>query len=333
MSRKIIFVFCSILVICFSLILVSVSIANGTKALNEQKQREGFTTLLKDQDICTLALQDDILWAGGASGLFKVDTATMLTEKVGDYQFIRALLVTQDGLWIGHEDGLTCMDAQTVTYTKEEGLPDNRVNALLQDSSGRIWAGTWGGAIMLENGQMTVYTTQDGLLDNMVNVLSEDGYGGVWFGSYVAPRGGISILNSGSWQYFTTADDLLHANINAIIVLQDGRILAGGGLYNKGGGTYFRRDGEKWQRDSFLTKEDGLAGEKLRSLYEDRQGNLWVGSEYDGLAVRSSDKTIILTTQNGLSNNEVKVIKEDEDGTMWIGTRKGLVRIDKGGID
>ena len=33
-----------------------------------------------------------------------------------------------------------------------------------------------------------------------------------------------------------------------------------------------------------LTVADGLAGELTRSVYEDNDGRMWIGSEYDGVA-------------------------------------------------
>jgi hypothetical protein len=77
------------------------------------------------------------------------------------------------------------------------------------------------------------------------------------------------VLSQSGWQYFTTDGALLHANINAILPLSDGSMLCGGGLYTKGGGTYFTNSGGKWNPVSFLTKKDGLAGDKIRSLFED----------------------------------------------------------------
>ena len=82
-----------------------------------------------------------------------------------------------------------------------------------------------------------------------------------------------------------------------------------------------------------LTKENGLAGEKIRSLFEDSQKRLWVGSEYAGLAILYDNKSIILTKKTGLAGDEIKVIIEDTDNNMWIGTREGLTKISKRGIN
>jgi ligand-binding sensor domain-containing protein len=66
------------------------------------------------------------------------------------------------------------------------------VNAILQDQSGRLWAGTSGGAAICDGENWQALNATDGLADDMVNVMLEDRQGGIWFGSYVAPKGGIS---------------------------------------------------------------------------------------------------------------------------------------------
>jgi hypothetical protein len=176
--------------------------------------------------------------------------------------------------------------------------------------------------------------------------------GYVWFGSYVAPAGGISIVDvrdnlvkkDDGIQTFTTQNGLLHANINAIIGSNNGTVITGGGLYTKGGAAIFEYDGSSWSIRDYIIRDDGLAGEKVRSLYIDSRGRLWAGSEYDGLAVFYEflkdnnsgsifEYSEILTDENGLPNNEVKVIAEGPSGDIWAGTRSGLLRIERGGLE
>jgi ligand-binding sensor domain-containing protein len=256
-------------------------------------------------------------------------------ESFDGYQYIKAVLLDGDKVWIGHDSGLTLIQNGTVTtFTKKEGLPDIRVNALCLDAEGDLWVGTWGGVAVLHHDMIVrTMTREDGLPDDMINVILQDSRGGMWFGSYVAPRGGVSVFYQGKQQCFTTKDALVHSNINTIIELTSGDIITGGGLYTQGGGTRFAFRNDRWEKISNLKKEDGLAGEKIRSMLEDSRGRLWIGSEYEGLAILVDGKSTIMTTENGLSNDEVKTIVEEPDGTIWIGTREGLVRIDKGRME
>jgi len=331
--------------IALSIIFYSVLVLAGD--LFHSQPVPGIQVFLEKKDICSMALGGNVLWAGGSDGLFKLTRefpkgdSTQKTniayeaEKVGDYQYIKAVLLDGDKLWIGHDNGLTLIqNGQTFDFTEKDGLPDHRVNALCIDKEGNLWVGTWGGVAVFKGDKIVrTLRKEDGLIDDMVNAIMQDSCGGMWFGSYVAPRGGISVLYQGKWQQFSTQNALVHSNINTIIEAKNTDVLVGGGLYTQGGGTRFSLQNGVWTKVSALTKSDGLAGAKIRSLLEDSKGRLWVGSEYEGLAILINGTSTIMTKKNGLSNNEVKSIKEENDGTIWIGTREGLVRIDKGGIE
>jgi len=69
---------------------------------------------------------------------------------------------------------------------------------------------------------------------------------------------------------------------------------------------------------NFTTKE-GLAGNDVTCIYEDKTGNIWFGtgsgtSRYDGKSFRN------FTTKEGLSNNDINSIVEDKTGKFWFGT-------------
>lgn len=298
---------------------------------------EGWEVIRPPNDIQTLFIDGDTVWAGGKDGVWEIDrvTGTIRGEVVctPSLHHIRALITDADGsLWIAHHEGLTYVspDGACKTFTDIDGLPDKRVNFVMNDTAGRIWIGTWGGAAVLENGVWQKFTQSEGLLDDMVNVILEDSHGCMWFGSAVAPAGGISIrYPDNTWQYMTTDEGLLHNNINTLLERHDRSIWAGGGLYKFGGAASFVWSDGCWVLSNTLSKEDGLAGEKVRSLFEDGKGNLWIGSEYDGMVVMTEEGNILLTEENGLAHDEIRVIAEDMDGNIWIGTRNGITMIQR----
>jgi ligand-binding sensor domain-containing protein len=108
---------------------------------------------------------------------------------------------------------------------------------------------------------------------------------------------------------------------------RDGAVWVASGFANSGGAVVDRQG--SW---SNLTFSDGLAGEATRTVYEDLAGRMWVGSEYDGIAVRSNGTWHIVTTREGLAGQEVKIMTEDTDGTYWLGTNGGLNRVDPGAV-
>lgn len=299
----------------------------------------GWQVIRPPHDVFALAIQGESVWSGGQDGVYRLDRESgEILEKLErdpPIEHVRALLVDQDGaLWIGSDQGLLRYDAAGwSSHTWETGLPDTRVNVLRLDRSGRLWAGTWGGAAVLEDGRWRVLNRQDGLLADMVNVLLEDSRGNMWFGSYIAPRGGLSIRLDGRWQTFTTANGLPHNNITSLLEASPGRVWLGSGLLDRGGAALFEDDDGRWQIRDILEQEDGLAGEKVRSIFQDRNGALWFGSEYDGVAILHRGRWTYLGSEDGLSHPEVKTFLQDDQGNLWLGTRDGITRIDGSALD
>ncbi len=331
-----------------------------------QKTPEGFELIIPGIDVNALILDGEQVWAGGLAGLYFSDEQGY--RKVGKFHYVKALLQDPEGgIWVGHDDGLSFVTLKrgseedwntgqtkdpdiefTIkTYTTADGLPDNRVNALAFSPRGDLLIGSWGGLTTFKNGQFeNTDTMENGLIDNMVNTIFFDREDNLWLGSYVAPRGGITVLPvSGNPQQFPGGrDGVVHPNIIATIEPVEGYIISGGGLFTKGGGNVFSMQGGSWQIRSDITMEDGVPGEKIRSLFFDASTKeLWVGTEYDGLVIFkdftikedgkiSYSDSIILSITNGLPNNEIKVIIKAADDAFWIGSRSGLLKINKGGL-
>jgi ligand-binding sensor domain-containing protein len=316
-------------------VLVLVSGCTGSDADTELP--EGWHLIVPPDDVQTLFIEGEIVWAGGKDGVWEIDRETgTIRNKVSvtpSIQYARALIVDNNAtLWIAHYECLTYVlrDGTSTTLTEADGLPDKRVNFVMNDTAGRIWIGTWSGAAVLENGLWRKVSQSDGLLDDMVNVILEDSRGCMWFGSAVAPAGGISICYpDNTWQYVTIDEGLLHNNINVLLKRHDSSIMSGGGLYKSGGGARFVWSDGRWVLNNTLSKEeDNLAGEKVRALFEDSNGNLWIGSEYDGLAVINQGRSVLLTKEDGLAHDEIRVFAEDREGNLWIGTRNGITMIE-----
>ncbi len=70
-----------------------------------------------------------------------------------------------------------------------------------------------------------------------------------------------------------------------------------------------------------------LRGLKINALYEDRKGQLWLGTDGEGLAVLTVDsgKLTWYTTNDGLAHNVVfSILGSHHDSLLWIGTQNGL---------
>lgn len=71
-----------------------------------------------------------------------------------------------------------------------------------------------------------------------------------------------------------------------------------------------------------------ICGNKVWSIIEDKNKNLWIGIYGAGLSKydRKSDKFKSFTLKEGLPDNGVSDIVCDNDNNLWIGTDKGLVK-------
>src|SRR5438874_1346340 len=66
-----------------------------------------------------------------------------------------------------------------------------------------------------------------------------------------------------------------------------------------------------------------LKSNTITALWEDREGNLWIGTNGGGLSQFNQGVFSTYTTREGLSNDVVLAIGEDAEGKLWIGTDGG----------
>jgi ligand-binding sensor domain-containing protein len=301
----------------------------------------GWTVICPPVNVMTLERQGDTVWAGGMDGVFEIDAKTRTVrrkiESAPPLSYVKDILIDgQGGVWIAHFAGLSRWDGKRlVTYTTEDGLPDNRVNALATDREGSLWVGTWGGVAIIRGrdfSRIETITSTQGLLHNMVNVILCDSRGEMWFGSHVAPAGGISLYRDGRWRYFTVKEGLPHNDITSFLEQAPGKIWAGTGYFEHGGAVLFTGNRDSWRIERILTKEDGLAGWRVRTIFPDSAGDLWFGSETDGVARLHNGAFSILSKKDGFPHQEITSILEDEDRNLWFGTLGGVTVIERGAL-
>ena len=73
-----------------------------------------------------------------------------------------------------------------------------------------------------------------------------------------------------------------------------------------------------------FTPADGLTSGVILSLLEDREGNIWLGTQ-SGL-IRLSETSVVTTKVNGAFREAIRLVTAANDGSMWVGTSNGLFR-------
>lgn len=251
---------------------------------------------------------------------------------------------TADGtIWAGHNNGLTAFSAcgEKLCSFSEPDIPGGRINSLLPDGEG-LWVGTQEGAAYLEpkenQWQATeVLNSSNGLASDWVNVFAKN-KNELWFGSYLSnQKGGLSICSvEGNWQYLSVDEGLPHRYINAILMLSPKEVLVGVGHLDRGGLALLCKADNDWHITQTWSPTDGIPGYKVRWLFLDSVGRVWITTEEHGILLCPSVSALnespiegqIITKKHGLSDNEVKTIIET-DSCFWLGGCYGLTRIEK----
>jgi ligand-binding sensor domain-containing protein len=169
-----------------------------------------------------------------------------------------------------------------------------------------------------------VLDRRNGLLSDMVNCILEDSRGGYWFGSYADPQGGLTRWDGEGAVAFSTDEGMPHNSVSMLTAADDGMVWAACGHLQRGGAAVLRWNGIRWQVMEVVTEEDGLPGPKIRSVFINQNGQIFLGTELNGLAISAADGWQVLDKRDGLAGSEIKMMVEHPAGTYWLATDGGI---------
>ncbi len=95
-------------------------------------------------------------------------------------------------------------------FGAKDGLPTHKVHCVLRASDGKLWVGTYGGALFRDNGKFHLISTNDGLSHRMVMCMVEDKRtGDMWLGT----MRGLNRYSAGRITTYTQTDSGLPNNV------------------------------------------------------------------------------------------------------------------------
>ncbi|MCP5063137.1 MAG: hypothetical protein GY936_11830 [Ignavibacteriae bacterium] len=209
------------------------------------------------------------------------------------------------------------------SITAEEGLVQGQVSAMIQDSKGYLWFGTYDGVSKWDGNHFSNIQTQNGLPAAQVTDIKEGHDGKVYIATF---RGGILVISDGELDTLNEDDGLVTNAVTHINVQKNGEILFGGlnGRISK------LVDGkiENW---SEKIKFPNSPAHVVWDSYEDKNGILYFATQ-NGLMIYDGDSLKNLTVKDGLNHNILRSVNGDKDGTIYIGSYKGVNKIKDGKI-
>jgi len=213
----------------------------------------------------------------------------------------------------------------------QEGLSNNTVLAIWQDSLGFLWFGTREGLNKYDGYGFTVYTaelnTPGTLSDSYITALAETPDGSLWIGTRNGGLNRFDLKENTFEQISLTIEAISNPElqINTLLVDSKSRLWVGTqhGLVRLDPGG----DGlSGFQHDP--NEESSLSDDEILSLFEDGEGQLWVGTsnglnrfEHDG-----AFKRYLTGISSGVS--VVTSITGDGGGNLWFGSQGGLINFD-----
>ena len=197
-------------------------------------------------------------------------------------------------------------------YSGVDGLASPRVNAVMQDREGNIWAVALDDGVSRFDGRLwTTYTAKDGVQALDKFGICQDGEGRIW----VTGWSGASRFDGRRFTHYTAKDGLSHNTVRKPFLDRDGVM-----WFATAGGVN-RFDGQAW---SALTEDDGLVNNGVNAIAQDRAGRIWFGTQA-GLSRYDGERFVTFDVKDGLPNRMVTALCVDREDNLWVGTRAGDV--------
>jgi signal transduction histidine kinase/ligand-binding sensor domain-containing protein len=184
-------------------------------------------------------------------------------------------------------------------------LPPSPAISLAQSPDGDVWIGTRDAGLFHEAGGKTV-SIRNGLPDLKVNCLLPDGEGGVWVGT----DDGIVRWNGNELTAGTNIPPpIRHFQALVMVRDQDGNIWVG---TDSRGLLRLNSNGP-----AAVGTDDGNSRQAVTALFEDREGDLWVGHA-DGIERLRDSSFITYSTAEGLPTDGNNPVFVDSRNRMWF---------------
>ena len=219
-------------------------------------------------------------------------------------------------------------------YTTRDGLANNNILRLFEDTRGDAWIGSVGhgqrpnGLSRWERSTNTFhhYTEKDNLprFDIFfVSSFAEDRAGNLWIG--FSGDGGLVRYRHGRFTLFTTNEGVPAGQLRNMLVDSAGRLWIAS--FRSG---LIRVDDPTAERPRFVTytTADGLSSNEAAAVCEDGWGRIYIGTArgIDRLDL-AAGRIKHYTTADGLPLSTLHSTLRDRNGVLWFSFQTGVARL------
>jgi signal transduction histidine kinase/ligand-binding sensor domain-containing protein len=277
-----------------------------------------------------LGSRDGSLWMGTYRGLYRRKDGEAFSSpiKTGG---VESILEDHDGaIWVtrtrvGGVEGSLCRivgsDLKCYAKDKSDGNPASFGTSLAEDRSGNIWFGCQ--MLCRWNGSSISHYLQE-----QIDHPSGDGVVGLAAGAAdsvfvamdgVGPGLGVRRYSNGSFtSYVVPGFDGATVRAVALLLDRDQTLWVG----TESQGLYHVHDGHA---DHYGAAQ-GLTGDEVRSIYQDREGDLWITTD-KGVDVFRDVPIVSFSSTEGLNGGDPSAVLARKDNSLWVGLKGALALI------
>ena len=327
---------------------------NGLAKYNEQTENFATyknkiydkTSLVNDEVFSIQEDESGLIWVGTYAGISMFDPNTNIEHYKKDPfdensisdNSIHGIYEDKDGLlWVGtNSKGVNVINRKNYNVkhlnktSKDYPISDDNINDVVGIDN-KIFIATKNGLNEVDKDLKTIniYNTEDGICNNNITALFADSKKNVWIGT----ANGISVLNTNTNEIIDITDILTNHNIEdqyIKVIYEDSKGNYWVGCFIDGG--IVKIDPNKRTIENYRNKKEdktSISSNNIRSIVEDKNGNLYIGTSYGLNKLNESNNTFErYSEKDGLSNNTVYGLLVDDNNNLWDSTNLGISKLD-----
>ena len=201
-------------------------------------------------------------------------------------------------------------------FGKADGIPISAIESLLADGEGGFWLGGQTSLVHWHRGRSETYRTEG------IQSLARGPDGSLWLG--ISAGHGLEQFKDGAAKPFVTPTfDGSRLDFGTLMFDRDGNLwvgTVGQGLFRIHGNVVDHYD-----------HTNGLSGDSVWALYEDREGIVWAGTT-SGIDNFRDPAVATFSPSEGLPKDLAAGLLASRDGTIWVANAGSLDHIVNGNV-